>query len=288
MSDSSKYLEPVDDDLPMRSSNAYAVDKLYALEAYIKMAQTAMKYQNWSSRNYIDLEAGPGKNRIGDQVYLGSPLIALTKPDPFDRYWFNELEDEPFEALQTRISHYPRKHRVKLLQLDANEAVDLIVNKIIQEDQFAASQGTRPSFNIAFLDPLGLEVQWQTVEKLGRIKKMDLIINFSTSAINRNLHQPEVIDRYFGNQSWRQFINIGDHVQRRRKMIDLYLEQLKQLGYWILNDDELGYHDISMKNTRNAEVYSLIFASKNKLGDKLWRQVKTEIDRLRHGSNRLL
>ena len=286
--DPEKYLLPLDDGLPMRPSQSYAKDKLYALEAYLKIAQTAMKNQPWLANNYIDLQAGPGKNLIDGQVYLGSPLIALDIKPEFTHFWFNELQDFEHTTLEKRTQKSALYSKISLTKMDVNDAVDIVFSSIYEADMNAKSKRKPPTFNIAFLDPEGLEIKWSTVSKLANLDKMDLIINFSTSGINRNLHQPESIDTYFGNQQWRELGSTGDHIQRRRQLINLYRQQLKSMGYAILNDDEIGHHDISMKNSKNAEVYSLIFASKNPLGEKLWWQVKKEIERLRHRGNLLL
>jgi three-Cys-motif partner protein len=131
----------------------------------------------------------------------------------------------------------------------------------------------------AFLDPEGLELRWSTVERLARIRKMDLIINFSTSGLLRShgKNHFDAITRFFGNENWWDDFNLTDTVLRRRKLIGRYLDQLKNLGYYIEENPDVEYSDISFKNSKNAEVYSLIFASKSELGEKFWRQSKKTI-----------
>lgn len=277
MTNPEKYLVPQDDGLAYRESQDYARYKLKALETYIDITNTAMRNSKWRARFYIDLQAGPGKNRIGNSIVLGSPLIALTAKHPFTQYRFNELDRKSQETLEKRVNESPRKNSVKIYQDDAN----VIVNKICEEIEAVDRQRLKDlwsTLNVAFLDPEGLELHWSTVARLAKINKMDLIINFSTSGIIRNIgaNQYEPIDRFFGNQDWRQFANIGDSTLRRRKLIDLYRSQLAKFGYYTDEDPDLGSHDITIKNSRNTEVYSLIFASKNELGDKFWRVSTTK------------
>lgn len=287
MDNAPNFLEPKQDGLAMRESNEYARDKLYALEAYLHMARISMKHKPWYAFNYIDLQAGPGKNRIGDKIFLGSPLIALAAINPpFDHYWFNELNTENFNALRMRISGSPYASSTHVYQQDVNAVVDEVVGAITQMD-IAARYPQWSTFNVAFLDPEGLEINWDTVRKLAQIRVMDLIINFSTNGIIRNLHQPEILDRFFGNPGWRQSVTATDPQKLRRQLIEVYRKQLKEVGYHIADEDSLEHYDISMRNRKNAEVYSLIFASKNPLGSTFWKSVSQMIDKLRHGSERL-
>lgn len=278
------YLFALEDGLAVRDSQEYALDKLHAVRAYLTMARIAMSKTPWTAFNYIDLQAGPGKNRIKNKIYLGSPLLSLSIQPPFTNYWFNERDY--FSELQARVNASPLAAQVSLFQMDVNEAVDPIVEAIRSMDRTRTQK--LPTFNIAFLDPEGLELNWETVEKLAQINRMDLIINFSTVGINRNLDRPETIDRYFGSSRWREMVTSSDPTSRRRQFINLYRQQLESFNYHIVTDDDSsGHHDIAMRNTKNAEVYSLIFASKHPLGDDFWRKVRQQIERLRHGSSPL-
>ena len=62
---SEDFLLPKDDGLTMRETHAYAKYKLDALKFYLHVTNTSMRGK-WKNRCYIDLQAGPGKNRIGD------------------------------------------------------------------------------------------------------------------------------------------------------------------------------------------------------------------------------
>lgn len=283
------YMLALEDGLDVRISQEYARDKLYALQAYLYMARNAMKNRPWYAFNYIDLQAGPGKNRINDQIHLGSPLIALTIRPPFTHYWFNEIDSHYADVLQARVSQSPLLPHVRIFRADANETVDPVVGAITAMDKEAKETGKWSTFNIAFLDPEGLEINWETVRQLASVPRMDLIINFSTVGINRNFQQhPDVVDRFFGGNDWRNLDGLGDSTLRRRQLINLYRKHLEDFGYHIASDETLAYHDISMRNSKNAEVYSLIFASKHQLGDDFWRKVKDQIERLRHGGSRPL
>jgi len=68
-----------------------------------------------------------------------------------------------------------------------------------------------------------------------------------------------------------------------RDLIDLYKSKLSALGYADIHDQEAGCEPI-MRNTKQAPLYRLIFASKHKRGHDFWNKV-TERDL--YGNKRL-
>ncbi len=280
------YLRNEEDGLPTRPSQDYAKDKLAILKGYLGRFTTAMKDKSWRALNYIDLQAGPGKNSFkpsGD-ILLGSPLLALTTRFAFDNVFLVEMGTSEYDALVSRVEASNLGESVKHYNEDCNVAVDKIVENIKQNDK-VYSPGIWPCLNLAFLDPEGLEVEWQTVEKLASLQRMDLIINFSTNGITRNAGQlvgheeDTVIDRFFGTREWR---SIYEETRRkggsvvRRELIDFYLGRLKGMGYVKTKREEKPF-----KNQRNVQVYTMIFASKHDLGIQFWNGAVQEVNQPR-------
>jgi len=166
--------------------------------------------------------------------------------------------------------------RIKLYQDDVN----VVVNKICDEIQARDAEflpGKWQCFNIAFLDPTGLELHWDTVARLASMGTMDLIINFSTSTINRVLGkakrgtiEAKSAHQFFGTDDWPQ--EEPNATYSRRAWIDFYLERLKSFGYVVDIDPDWGGMDMAVKNSKNSQVYSMVFASKHELGNKFWSQ----------------
>jgi three-Cys-motif partner protein len=102
---SERCLEPQNDGLPMRASGLWAREKLDYLERYVGVFITSMRKKPWRAIHYIDLFAGPGKCRSETgEVYLGSPLIALQTAQPFDRYFYVDLDEQNITALKQRCA----------------------------------------------------------------------------------------------------------------------------------------------------------------------------------------
>jgi three-Cys-motif partner protein len=270
------YLKDVDDALPMRETGAWAREKLDYLSRYIAVFEKSMR-DKWRYRNYIDLQAGPGKNRVKEtsEVFLGSPLLALTTEYPFTGYYFVEYDSEMARALQSRCAASALSDRVHITTGDCNQVVDDIV---------AALKTTeRQSLNLAFLDPEGLELRWATVARLASINRMDLIINYPQGGLNRYMpiaiaqNEDTSVDLFFGTREWRtiyleylQIRGVGLH----RQLIDLYKRNLATLGYEdVRRDDEVGDEPLIRNSRRNAPLYRLLFASKSALGEKFWRSI---------------
>lgn len=276
------YLQDDVDELPTRDSQDYAKDKLAILKDYVARFTTAMKDKPWRALNYVDLQAGPGKNRFtpsGD-IMLGSPLLALTTRFPFDNLFLVEMGIDEFNALETRVHASERDSRAVLYNEDCNVAVDTVVARIGQIDK-EFIDGIWPCLNLAFLDPEGLEVEWQTVKKLASLQRMDLIINFSTSGITRNARLAvdnedfTTVDCFFGTRDWRSVYERargGGSALVRRALIDFYLSRLHDMGYV-----ETKRQEKEFKNQRNVQIYTMIFASKSDLGIKFWNGAVEEV-----------
>jgi three-Cys-motif partner protein len=246
-------IQPKEDGLLILDSKPHTQRKLEILTYYFKMVNTSQRDKH-QHRIYIDLFAGTGKNRISSEVVLGSALSALTSPHAPTRFYFNERSSASFEALKQRVNASPHGSKVAMLHGDANDVVDSVVSDIAKNYPSALC--------IALLDPYGVEdLHWETVEKLAQVRRMDLFIYFSTMGIRRNMgiENYGLIDRFFGTSDWQ---NVRDS---RRRLLELYYHQLRNVGYLIEND-EIPELTQSIRNRKEAEIYTIVGASKHKLG----------------------
>ena len=269
------YLQEADDGLPMRSAGPWAAEKLDYLARYIAVFTKSMRGK-WQL-NYIDLQAGPGKNLVDQtgEILLGSPLLALTTQFPFAGYYFVEYDKRNASALEARCAASSLLESVQLTTGDCNQIVNAIVEQL--------KPGEHQSLNLAFLDPEGLELNWSTIASLASVRRMDMIINYPQSGLTRYMPKAFVqdaetaIDEFFGSREWRP---IYEKYQTRsskglqRELIDLYLGGLQALGYKdVLRDDEVGDEPLMRNAQRSAPLYRLLFASKHRLGKTFWKEI---------------
>lgn len=271
------YLLKADDGLLMRSAGQWASVKLDYLRRYIDVFEISMR-NKWTVRNYIDLLAGPGKNRIRktNEILLGSPLLALKAKYPFTGYYFSDVNPINTDALSKRCQELIKSNNIWIKTGDCNILVDQVVEELLPSEHI--------SLNLAFLDPEGLELHWSTVAKLASIRKMDLVINYPQVGLNRCMSKvyhedgENSVDSFFGTQEWR-IIYLSYRRNHKpflhRELIDLYKSQLKEIGYQeVKRGDEAGVDEPLIRNIQtNAPLYRLIFASKSPLGEKFWHAV---------------
>lgn len=274
---SENYILPAEDGLPIREFGRWTVQKVEYLKNYISQFEISMKRKPWRQRSYIDLFAGTGKFKVegsGD-VHLGSSLVALTTKHPFTHYYFAEYSPENIEVLKTRSTLLPFKK--KFYTGDANSEVKKIVKELMRVDK-EFLPGKWPSLNLAFLDPDGLELEWNTVKQLARVDRMDMVIHYSQSGLTRNFElcyttdEETIIDRFFGDQEWRKIYqkwrNKASKKGLHRELMDYYQAKLAALGYVDIASPE----PLMKTSQTNAPLYRLIFASKHELGHKFWKQ----------------
>ena len=205
---------------------------------------------------YIDLFAGPGRCVLKDGTEKeGSPLISLNYD--FDRYVFVERNPADFDALKRRCSKSPKISRIEFIQGDCNE----VVGKI------------NPSgLSLAFVDPTGIDVHFDTIQKLTAARRVDLLMNIQFGMdIKRNFQrylkkkQGSDLDLFLGgNVPWEEIKEPIDAIR-------LYQNRIKRLNYATVE-----YHIVEVRNTREVPMYFLFFASKHPRGLDFWKKVNAK------------
>ncbi len=255
--------EPQDDGLALREVNSASSSKHHFLQRYMHAFVTAMK-DKWGELHYIDLFAGPGIERFKSERSLawGSPLIAVHMMPPFDQLHFCELNEECYRTLQERINIYGATERTQLLKGDANNRVEELVHQLPSN-----------SLSLAFLDPTGLHVQFETVIALSR-RKIDLIIFFPDHLdIIRNwkntyYEKPQSnLDKFYGpGKDWRSIFDELPDSKWLEEIRNLYIERLRTIGFGYCASERV-------YRSGNHPLYHLIYASKHPIGKKLWQNI---------------
>lgn len=253
--------EPKDDGLLMREVGEWSRDKHYFLRRYIDAFTTAMKDKNWEGLHYIDLFAGAGIEKIRgtDELTWGSPLIAAQAPNPFTRLHLCEKGKKYYRALVKRVSAIAPKSQI--LNGDANKKIYEIINAIPDG-----------SLSLAFLDPYGLHLDYETLKVLSG-KRSDLIILLADHMdALRNwfayyLDNPKSnLDRFLGpGVNWREKLMECPKDRRVEELRKMYEQQIHKLGYDYFIPERI--------SRKKAPLYSLIFCSRADNAAKLWRDI---------------
>jgi len=252
---------PKDDGLYTPTVGKHSSDKHYFLMRYIDIFTTAMTGK-WKGLHYIDLFAGAGieKLRGSEELYWGSPMIAAKAPKPFDRLHLCELNLQKYQALKKRVGD--TRPNSQILNGDANNEVYNIAKEI--------PQGT---LSLAFLDPYGLELDFETLQVLAA-KQADLIIFFPDRLdILRNWKHyyysdpNSKLDHHLGLDSdWRFTLDDAPPNNRVEVLRKFYVQRLKQnLRYQHVEHERI--------SSQGRPLYYLIFCSRSEVGAKFWREI---------------
>lgn len=253
------------DGLPARSSQPYAQEKLYYLQRYLDIVSKAMRAK-WPLRAFVDLMAGPGRCVIeGKGVeFDGSPIVALNQQPPFTHIALAESSSQLVAALRQRVAAVSTTATVEILEADCNAA-----------DTIARIRSFVPAsaLTIVFVDMLGADVAFETLQALTRDRKMDLLITFQVGDLRRNVGDALVkptegarLDRFFGSPEWRSVAQRpGDPVEA---LTTHYEDRLAVMGYPFV-----GRSLDVMTNSKNAQQYRLLLASKNPKGPEFFEKV---------------
>jgi len=237
---------------------------------------------------YVDAFAGSGISRLRraedhyilplfdeedkedqQQFITGSPVRALQINRPFDHYLFVEMDPQRVEQLSALKLDF-KDQKILVMQGDGNEKVQHIANRFAAPDLRG----------VAFLDPYGAHLHWNTLDALAKTRKFDVIVNFPLAmAINRLVKNDgeipanwcEQLDACFGCADWREAAfedTKGLFGEERRKRADaserllvLYRSRLKDIFGHVSRAS-------LVRNTRGTPLYYLIWAGTNPRGLK--------------------
>jgi three-Cys-motif partner protein len=194
-------------------------DKLRAVREYLDAYVKVMKNQPFVTA-YIDAFAGTGTVALRDTEDSGEPLFpelvdegvgrylvgsarqALEVAPPFHKYVFIEQSGGNVAQLEamTREFH-DLENRIQIRKDDANRRVKAICE----------TWDWRSHRAVLFLDPFGMQVDWETIEAVAATKAIDMWYLFPVGAVCRCMPrdgkaQPgweDRLDSALGTKVWR-------------------------------------------------------------------------------------
>ena len=249
------------DGLPFRSSGIWIRRKHYYLREYAKIFTIGMGKKWRGGLTFFDFFAGPGRCLIEQtgEVVDGSPLIALQHS--FNKYIFVEQTPALMEALRKRCNHSPKFSSIDFIQEDCNRCINQIIKQM-----------PSGNLNLAFIDPTDIDIHFETIKALSNAPNgVDLLINIQDGMdLKRNYNyylkqgKNSKLARFLGSD----FDITKLKGKEPREVIDIYKSRIRELGYKTVE-----HRDIPVKNTRNAQMYFLLFASKHPTGLKFWTEI---------------
>lgn len=242
-------------DVPTYDKSAWTGLKLILLKNYLKPYLEILAGGQRRKVAYVDLFAGPGLDRLGASSVPvpGSPLIPLVINETkyqFSKFIFSELNDQYYNALNQRINILKPEVKPQIFHEDANMMVSKLPDLLKGVDHA-----------LVFLDPEGMEMKWTSITKLVNSVNCDLIINFPSSGIIRNLHNLQTlgtITAFLGYDGLSIPPDAGEEWA-----ISTYRKNLTNVGKDISTE-------IKIQSGEGAFHYHLIPAVRTTLGGSPW------------------
>lgn len=244
----------------------HTINKKYLLLKKYLNAYTKVVSNNFPNFYYIDGFSATGivlDRNTGENI-KGSPIIALELEYPFTDYIFVEIRSKRKKILEHNIKKYSetvakfsivrrerngsKKVSIEIIEADINKDINSILEKV--PERF-------PS--LVFLDPEGLELDWNTVETCSKRNKVELLINFSILGISRNLDNLKAINII------KRFMPCKIESKNPLQILDKYRECLKRNFKYVL--------DKPVYSSKKVILYYLIFATNNHTGSKIMSSV---------------
>jgi three-Cys-motif partner protein len=250
--------------------------KLEIVEKYGTAYTNAFANQPSLKKFYIDAFSGAGlhvSKRTRQQVE-GSPARALKVLPPFDHFYFIDLDADKTAHLNTLCGS---RTDVDIHTGDASLYLTQTVLPKIHYKKFNRA--------LCLLDPYGLHLDWEAIAQAGQSRAVDLFINFPVMDMNRNAiwRNPnktpqdgvDRMTRFWGDQSWKQIAYVEDPQgnlftkpdilkQSNEAIVRAFRERLKSVAGFAFVPEPL-----PMKNSNNAVVYYLCFASQKPVAQKI-------------------
>lgn len=251
--------------------------KLEIIREYAKPYSQILAKQPSLYHMYIDGFAGAGMHisKSSGLVVSGSPLNVTAITPKFREYHLVELDN----AKAKHLRHlFENDHNVKVHEGDCNTVLPASILPNVRYEQF------RRAF--CLLDPYGLHVDWNVFAIAGKLKTIDLLLNFPIMDMNMNVlwHDPSAVSpgqsqrmtRFWGDESWKnaayrqEQILFGpvDVKAGNDAVANAFAKRLKTVAGFKFVAEPL-----PMVNTSQATVYYLIFASQNATAHKIISQI---------------
>jgi len=268
-----------EDGLPVQCVGGWSEDKYFFLEAYLNAScEARRKFADKNNAVFIDLFAGPGKCLIrGEKREIPSGGMRALQRDeaPFNELFFFDISKTNTEALLKRVNNKASSH---VVCGDSNALVPNLVSSLLQKYY---------RYHFVFIDPFGPDnLKFNTLKELARLERMDMLIHFPIGAIKRNLPNwkkktSTILDEFLGTDLWRTKIDGVSGNQIFKILLDVFKGQLKTVGYpeeglkLVSSGKDIyaGLPTVSVKNTKDVDLYVLILASKHPLAQKIWTSI---------------
>ena len=253
--------------------------KLDIIRKYAKAYTTILSQKAGLSCSYVDGFAGMGVHvakQSGDYV-AGSPLNALKIDPPFSDYFLVDLDGDKVDQLRG-MPQVRGRSDVHVIHGDCN--------MVLLKDVFPKIRYEHYRRGLCLLDPYGLHLDWEVIRRAGAMGSIEIFLNFPIMDMNRNAlwHRPENasdagiarMTAFWGDDSWREaayrkqstLFGEEDVKLGNREVVSAFRKRLRNVAGF-----KQVLEPMPMRNSNNAVVYYLFFASQKSVASKIVKDI---------------
>jgi three-Cys-motif partner protein len=221
----------------------------------------------------IQQRSGLGEDSTTAKLLEGSAARAIRHS--FHEYLFIEKSAERVAELEKLRANSDVRDRISIHHGDANQ-------KLLD---FARSTDWKTHRAVVFLDPYGMQVEWETIQALGGTNAVDLWFLFPLGqAVMRLLLKgaeppPEWrlrLDKIFGTSSWKEEFYItstqGDFFEGPVSSTQRHAGW-RSVKNFLVKRLQAVFHEVHpkpavLRNSKNVPIYLFCFAAANPVGAK--------------------
>jgi three-Cys-motif partner protein len=260
------------DEIGYWSEVKLSIVKEYA-SAYSQILTTQLKPR--LRHVYVDAFAGTGTHlsKTTGKMVPGSPLNALAIRPPFLEHHLIDLDGAKVDNLRSYVGS---RKDVFVHEGDCNK---VLLNTVFPRIRFEDYRR-----GLCLLDPYGLTLNWAVVERAGKMRSIEIFLNFPIMDMNRNAlwsdpsgvakEDEDRMTSFWGDESWK----LAAYAQQptlfggvdpikyggNDRVVDGYRERLRKVAGFKFVPDPM-----PMRNSKGAIVYYLFFASQNDTGRRI-------------------
>ena len=252
--------------------------KLEIIREYAGAYAKIMAAQERFKFDYVDAFAGAGKHlsKMTGELVPGSPQIALGVEPPFTSYHFIDIHKARAGLL--RELEPLRPGRVYVHEGDCNP---ILLSELLPRYDWSNFHRA-----LMLLDPYGMHLDWRVIRAAGQTRSVDLFVNFPVMDINRNVlkrvrDKVDADDRKRMNDLWGDNSWEGAAFSSADSLFEEFQDKQSNSVLASTFRDRLlkvaGFQHVPeplpMKNSKNAVVYYLFFASQKPAAKTIVRDI---------------
>ncbi len=250
--------------------------KLQIVREYAEKYSVVLSKQSYIKHDYIDAFAGAGihLSRETKGIIPGSPLNALYVEPPFNELYLIDLDGKKIDILSDLTKD---RQNVHIYQGDCN---NILLNEVFPKVRYDDYRRA-----LCLLDPYGLHLNWEVIATAGRMKSVEIFLNFPIMDMNRNVllkkselaneKESERMTAFWGDESWKDAAYVESAqgslfgpADMEKTTNDAIAECFRQR---LRNEAGFKFvpNPIKVKNSIGATLYYLFFASHNETGTRI-------------------